>query len=406
MEFIDPQLMRVTSTPYLSGSLALSIALLAGCGSQAPLKADEAQVKQFSGKGYLTDDQYSIATSYASWLSGDADYEIALTVPSQPGRYPLVIYLPALGENRMAGETWRTAWARAGYAVLCLQPLVEDATAWSSARARRGDFTLLARERYSGKVMSDRLRVLSEVLKELLRHQAANESPLDRVDLSKIALAGFDLGAYTAMSVAGELQPSLIVPEFPVAIRAVIALSPYASFSGSGLESRYRSIGMPVLSITSDEDADALGLVTSPSLRKAPYEYMPGGDKYLAILAGIPHTAFSGGNAKLDETADSRPAAASSSGRGESSGASRAKGGGRKQSGRTKAVSAEGASSGADGWPGQRLTPTARALAVAAVQGISTAFLDSVVKEDVIAREWLRKDANRWLKDTGELKRK
>lgn len=403
----------MTPRPTLSGSLALALALLAGCGTQAPLKADEAQVRQFSGKGYLTDDQYGIATSYASWQNGNSEYEIALTVPSQPGRYPLVIYLPALGENRMAGEAWRTTWARAGYAVLCLQPLAEDARAWSSERARRGDFTLLARERYSGKIMSDRLQALSAILQELVRHQSANESPLDRVDLSKIAIAGFDLGAYTAMSVAGESLPSLVVPEFPLAIRAVIALSPYASFAGSGLESRYRAIGMPVLSITSDEDADALGLVTSPSLRKAPYEYMPEGDKYLAILAGIPHRAFSGGNALGAEVSEPRPAALTGNAGVEGSERSHAKGGGgkggggRKEGGgRGKAGSRESASVEPGSWPGQHLTPTAQAMAVAAVQGISTAFLDSVVKEDAIAREWLRKDANRWLKNTGELKRK
>ncbi len=403
----------MTTRPYLSGSLALAMALLAGCGTHAPLKADETQVKQFSGKGYLTDDQYSIATSYASWQNGNATYEIALTVPSQPGRYPLVIYLPALGENRMAGEAWRTAWARAGYAVLCLQPLAEDAMAWSSERARRGDFALLARERYSGKAMSARLQALSAVLQELVRQQSANESPLDRVDLSKIALAGFDLGAYTAMTVAGESLPSLIVPEFPLAIRAVIALSPYASFSGSGLESRYRSIGMPVLSITSDEDADALGLVTSPSLRKAPYEYMPVGDKYLAVLAGMPHMAFSGGNSLVDEDAAPRPAAPTGNAREKGSEGSHGKGGGGKEGvgrkeggGRGKAGFRESTGVGPGGWSGQHLTPTARAMAVAAVQGISMAFLDSVVKDDAIAREWLRKDANRWLKNTGELKRK
>lgn len=410
MDFIGTEAIRVTPRPSLSGSLALAIALLAGCGTHAPLKADEMQVKQFSGKGYLTDDQFSIATSYASWQNGNSAYEIALTVPSQPGRYPLVIYLPALGENRMAGEAWRTTWARAGYAVLCLQLLAEDASAWSSERARMGDFALLARERYSGKVMSDRLQALSAVLQELVRHQSANESPLDRVDLSSIALAGFDLGAYTAMTVAGESLPSMIVPKFPVAIRAVIALSPYASFSGSGLESRYRSIVMPVLSITSDEDADALGLVTSPSLRKAPYEYMPVGDKYLAVLAGIPHMAFSGGNSRLAEDAGPRPVAPTSKARGEGAGGIYGKGGGnggRKESGgRGKVGSGESAGAGPGGWSGQHLTPTARAMAVAAVQGISTAFLDSVLKDDAIAREWLRKDANRWLRNTGELKRK
>lgn len=114
---------------------------------------------------------------------------MALTVPAKPGRYPLVIYLPGLGEGATAGEVWRTAWTRAGYAVLSLQPLAEDAGAWSSARARTGDFALLARERYSDKAMSERLAALHDALRQLARRHAADEPPLERVDLSRVAAA-------------------------------------------------------------------------------------------------------------------------------------------------------------------------------------------------------------------------
>jgi hypothetical protein len=415
----------VIRKPCLSGLLALAAALIAGCGtpSYSPAKPDDAQVKQFSGRGYLTDDQYGIATTYASWQNGDAAYEVSLTVPAKPGRYPLVIYLPGLGEGRMAGEAWRTAWARGGYTVLSLQPLAEDARAWSSARARAGDFALLARERYSGKAMSDRLQALRGALQELVRRQSANDPPLDRADLSKVALAGFDLGAFTAMTVAGEGLRDVVVPQLPLSIRAVIALSPYASFSGPSFASRYRSIRLPVLSITSDADADALGVVTSPSLRKAPFEYMPPGDKYLALLAGMPHRVFSGTSPGLYEDPDSRPAESGTSSRGAgSNGGSRGGGGHGHYSGAVSAAAAGshgghggegGNTGGADGGRAaprenarQGASPTALAMGVAAVQGISTAFLDAVMKEDGIAREWLEKDANRWLRDKGELKHK
>lgn len=86
--------------------------------------------------------------TYATWQDGESADEVALTVPARPGRYPLVIYLLALGEGRTAGEAWRSAWAWAGYMVLALQ--------------------------------------------QLARRQAANEAPLKRADLSRVALAGFD----------------------------------------------------------------------------------------------------------------------------------------------------------------------------------------------------------------------
>jgi len=45
-------------------------------------------------------------------------------------------------------------------------------------------------------------------------------------------------------------------------------------------------------------------------------------------------------------------------------------------------------------------------MGVVAIQAISTAFLDAVVKQNSIAREWLDKDAHKWLRNKGELKDK
>lgn len=405
------------------GFLALVIVLTAGCAtSRSDLKADDAQVKQFSGRGYLTDDQYVVAASSASWPCGGAACEVALTVPAKQGRYPLVIYLPGLGEGSIAGEAWRTAWTRAGYAVLSLQPLAEDAGAWSSARARTGDFALLARERYSDKAMSERLRALHDALRQLARRHAAHEPPLERVDLSRIAVAGFDLGAFTAMAIAGEDVRNVVVPQLPVSIRAVIALSPYASFSGPSFASRYGTIRLPVLSLTSDADGDALGVVTGPHLRRAPFEYMPPGDKYLALLAGMPHGVFSGASAAPAREPEYRPADSRSPSR--PAGPTGGRGGGGGHGHFSGASAAAAGSHGGDGAAGrsgghadgghpapaenlrQRASPTELAMGVAAVQAISTAFLDAVLKEDTIAREWLEKDAARWLKGKGELRRK
>jgi hypothetical protein len=38
------------------------------------------------------------------------------------------------------------------------------------------------------------------------------------------------------------------------------------------------------------------------------------------------------------------------------------------------------------------------------VQGLSTAFLDATVKRDPVAREWLERNATRWLAEVGEFR--
>ena len=390
------------------GATALISAVLAGCSAHSPPKPDEAKVKQFVGQGYLTDDHFAVATTYATWTAGNETYDVALTIPTKTSAFPLVIYLPALGEPRSAGEAWRTAWAQGGYAVLSLQPLAEDGGAWSSAKARAGDFASLARERYSAKAMAARLAVLQGAWQELSRRQARREAPLERIDMTRVAIAGYDLGAYTAMVIAGEHLRGLTLPALPMPVRAVIAMSPHADFSGIALSARYRAIATPVLSVTSDDDWDTAGLGTAPSIRRAPFEYMPPGDKYLLTMSGLSHSVLAGGTVEASGE-DLRPAEShKSEGLGRSSGGGHGghhfgdHGGHGTAGGEARQGEQERSGSPARA----SLSPTARAIGMAAIQGVSTAFLDAYVKRDAIAQEWLDKDAKRWLGERGEIKKR
>lgn len=392
------------------GAATLALAFLAGCSSAPVHKPDETKVKQFAGLGYQTDEHFGIATTYANWITANLEFDISLTVPAKLGPFPLVIYLPALGETRSAGEAWRAAWAQSGYAVMSVQPLADDARVWGSAIARGGDFVLLARERYSASVMSDRIAALQLALSELSRRHARREAPLDKIDLSRVAVAGFDMGAYIAMAVAGESIRGVTGPVLPFPVKAVIALSPYSDFSGAPFSERYAGMRGAILSVTSDNDIDVLGLVTSPAIRKAPFETMPGGAKYLLTLSGLPHAGLSGGGMQtptgdtgsLPGRAERRDSAAER-GRDE-----RGRSANRRDGPAGSGPADSGRRPGAG--PGMLrdavLSPTSLAIGEAAIQGVTTAFLDAYVKEDPIAREWLDKGASRWLRDRGEIKRK
>lgn len=390
------------------GVTAVMLAVLAGCSSHSPPKPDEAMVKQFLGRGYLTDDQFSIATTHAAWRADGESYDVTLTVPAGSGSFPLVIYLPALGEPRSAGEAWRTAWAQGGYAVLSLQLLAEDGSAWSSDKARSGDFTGLARERYSARAMAARLAALQGVWRELSHRRSRGEAPLDRIDLSRVAIAGYDLGAYTAMIMAGEQLRGFTLPALPIPVRAIVALSPYADFSGVALSRRYEAVRGPVLCVTSDDDWDSVGLVTAPSIRKAPFEYMPPGDKYLLTVSGLPHSVLGGGQAHEGgddhPPAEGRPSEGSRRPQTGGHGGQHFGGHGGHGSGGGAARHDGQEHPGAHARPG--LSPTARAIGMAAIQGVSTAFLDAYVKQDPIAQEWLDRDARRWLRERGEIRKK
>jgi hypothetical protein len=287
-----------------------------------------------------------------------------------------------------------------------VQPLIEDATAWNSELARAGDFKALGRWRYAPAEMSRRIAALVGVLTQARHRAVAGERGLQHIDWNRVVVAGFDLGAYTAMAVAGEHVAGAAAVEQVggLTIRAALAISPYVSPSADALDTRYLGIRIPVLSVTSDSDGDPLGLANGTSWRSAPFERMPGPDKYLLSLQGLPHAHLSGNELPASQwAADTRSQGAAP---GKSGGAGQRGRGGRRQaaqpgdSGEREEHRVGGA--GDDGG----LSAAALQMRMRAAQDITTAFLDAHVKDDPQARTWLAAGASQWLGAAGELRRK
>ncbi len=391
-------------------------ACLAACATKPTALPQDAGVRAFAAQGYDAAEHHEVFASAHALTAAGRSLRLQLLRPkgaSAPSDLPLVLYLPGLGETAEAGKPWRQAWAEAGYAVLSLQALDDDARAWQSELARSGEFKALGRQRFAAAALNQRLQVLADVLAEARRLGAAGEAAWQGLDWRRVAVAGFDLGAYTAMALAGEHVPGAddaLASRLPV--RAALALSPHASVASGGLATRYRDIHVPVLSITSDVDSDVLGLVDSVALRIAPFDHMPGPDKLLLSLQGMPHAALGGDASVAAARAQAAPAQRpqESAGRGDGGG-----GGGQRQRGGRQRGGA-GAGSGGDG-RGARSNPDDNAgaalqglgavqMRTVAAQVVSTAFLDAYLKDDAMAREWLAADAQRWLGGAGTLRRK
>ena len=335
-----------------------------------------------------------------TWTIDSEPVDVRLMVPAQGGSYPLVIYMPGLGESADAGLSWRQAWAQAGYAVLSAQPTRYGAALWSSVRARSGDFLDIAKDAFGASSLAARTHFARGLLDEVSRrHRTAGNTPVGRIDTMRIAVAGYDLGAQTAMTVAGESIPGVEAMQVGEGVKCVIALSPYADFSGMGLESNFRSIRLPVLAVTSTQDTDAFGLVTSAAVRRAPFQYMPPGQKYLLILSVAPHSLLGGpgtsaqGKGKYSSREPSGPEGdAEAPVLSEEATVSERP---QRQINRSAtATTGEGSSS------------TQRAKEIAQVQSVTAAFLDAIVKNDPIASEWLSRNAKSWLGETADLQSK
>jgi predicted dienelactone hydrolase len=388
--------------------LAGSAALLAACGGpRVPRREEDSELKRFTERGYTAAATATAEPHRDMWLRGDEEIVIELLVPQSASRSPLVVYLPGLGEPVEAGAVWRNAWAQAGYAVASLQTGSGGAL-WSSASGRNGDFAKVAREQFAVKSLATWLDRVAFVLQGIVRRTKSGESFYARIDTDRIAVAGFDLGAQTALAFAGEKHPGMTnLPAMP-GLRAVIALSPQVILARGGFAERFGDIRLPTLTITGTEDVDPYGIVESPHTRQAPFSYMPPGDKYLLVIEDGTHQLMAGGNRPLTAAEDANGAPGDFPGDEGGRARSGGLGGGGPGGGRGGMGGPGGGRGGMEGGPGgasggrpdgarfRRSAGIGLQRQTVIIERVSVAFLDTAVKDDPVAREWLARDAGRW----------
>lgn len=391
-------------------------ALLAGCqsGPKNALPDPEPELRQIASQGYVPQRRHATTTLRETWTVKGAELDVSWLAPSDSsgGPYPLIVYLPGLGESSSAGLLWRKTWAEAGYAVLAIQPMDLTENLWRSPLARAGDFQRLAQQQFAPAAAAQRARQLHFVLDELKqRHDGGGAYAT--ADLSRIVVAGFDLGARTALVASGEKTAgaTAVTSSLPASgwtLRAVIVLSPFFDGDRSGAQARYAALSMPVLSITGTLDDDPYSLVRSAELRQVPWNSMPPGSKYSLVMTGGSHALLSGTGFYDPGGPQEKSEDPEASGRRrnrEDSGNTR-----RRRIGPLPAdPGGGGAARGArdDEADEQRRIPRRaaprrepeafRLTQIAAVQGVSAAFLDVAVKADSGAKTWLAQEAARWL---------
>ncbi len=375
--------------------------LLSGCGGGPPKARleEQQQQREFAARGYAPSGEAVTVQSLAWRLRGD-DVRLSLALPAGAGDgsapRPVVLYLPGLGESEQAGLVWRRAWAAAGYAVLSVQPLDDDATAWSSDLARSAEFTELGRRHYADAQMRRRLARLDELLAEAQRLGRQGEAPWRALDWSRTAVAGYELGAQLAMALAGERQADGTVLALKT-VRPVAAIVISPQLFATPDPARYRDVSVPVLGLTGPDDSDVLQLVRDLAWRQAPFAAMPPGRGWLLSANEVRHAAFGGNEPRPEDAERERKRIQAAEDQAQSQPQGR-RGGGRGQRGLEAPV---------------RMAPVppipdyrqrhAQQLGLIAAQQVSIAFLDREMKRSETARAWLAGPAQTWMRHTATL---
>ena len=263
---------------------------------------------------------------------------IYLPVDTAPA--PVVLFSHGLGGSREGSAFLGRQWAARGYVAVFLQHHGSDEALWQGkpeaeiAGAMRAGITLENFLLRAGDVKA--------TLDQLAKWNAdAGHFLAGRLDLAHVAMTGHSFGAQTTQAVSGQSfthGQSLTDPR----IKAAIVFSPGPPSRGTPAQA-FGSVRIPWLLMTGTEDVAKIAETTlgtsDAASRLAVFPALPPGDKYELVLDGARHLVFTD---RPEHDGDTR-------------------------------------------------NPNHHRVILA----LSTAFLDTYLKEDPAARTWLQSEAPR-----------
>jgi len=422
-------------------ALIAGLSLISACANLIGPPSLETQAERLSETlqqgGYRSATRLAISSSQQRWQEAGTELQISITAPTTAGAYPLIIYLPGLGEDAEAGRLWRESWATAGYMVLTVQatemanalqalqaqalddddpllkrprdqddidrmlPAAEDARGARQRRsvsdiARNSELRYLGHTYFSPENVRQRLNHLASAFARFKRLAQTGQAPFAQADLSRIIVAGYELGAQTASALAGERYDIALPGDDGLKPLAYLQLSPVVDLAGGNLRNRFQNMHQPMLVITSHQDDDPYA-IGSASARTSIWEYAPAEMKYLLLLKDAGHRMLAG-----SELGDRSRQGTGTREVGDffDPFSSRNSAGSRQRPHPMMAIDDD------DRRHAERQREVLGYKQVAAILSVSTAFFDLLSKQDPSARLWLRDNANSWLGTAGVLKYK
>ncbi len=240
-------------------------------------------------------ENYAVGVRNVTWRGRDAKSYSALayhpaTPPVGDVKFSVVIFSHGLGASAESFSYLANAWAERGNLVLLLRHPTSDESVWRGKLRPMAELKDAYRKHWSGR---DRARAIIAALDLVYSWKNEGTGLGADLDLSRIAVAGNDLGALAALMVAGQLPPdngpSLKDPR----VASVLAMSPPVFCSREQGAIVYSQITVPVMVVTGTHDDGVVGS-TKAYQRRMPYDSVRNVDRYLVILQGADHRVYGG----------------------------------------------------------------------------------------------------------------
>lgn len=271
------------------------VGLLVICASASSVGASAAAEKKLPQKTT----QSSQTVTYQVWNDKLRGRSIPVKIymdPKLSGPAPVVIFSHGLGGSVECGTYLGEYLSQKGYVCVHVQHPGSDADVWKSA-ASDGRTAILEKLKpaANGRNLIARIYDVKFVLDQLTDKNQNDPLLGNKLDLSRIAMAGHSFGAGTTLGVAGQ---NYVLGNRPInfkdpRIKAAVYLSPPATLMGREPAEVYDSVEVPGLLMTGTQDDSPIGSTTAAE-RVIPFQAIKASDQYLVNFNGGDHMIFSG----------------------------------------------------------------------------------------------------------------
>ena len=222
------------------------------------------------------------------------DIECRVWFPTTGEKLPLIVFSHGFGADRTAFSPIARHWAEHGYVVIAPSHL--DGYGKSKGKGDplpAGGLPALMKN--AALKVESRVGDIAFVLDSIDQIESRSPSLRQRIDVSRIGVAGHSLGAYTSMLIGGvtadigdQKARSFRDPR----VRCILPISGQGTGQQGLTKSSWSALSIPMLTITGSLDRGAGG--QGPEWKREPFELSPPGDKFLVFIEGANHVSFGG----------------------------------------------------------------------------------------------------------------
>jgi hypothetical protein len=135
------------------------ISISIGCSFWSRTEAvdRDAEIEDFTSQGGFPSPGYAASSIHETWLHEDVAVSVSIRIPHTPGQLPVAVYLPGLGEVTDHGQLWKSAWERAGYIAVSIQPKEYGEALAPTGKLNPLEYKTIGRKPFSHHALENRI---------------------------------------------------------------------------------------------------------------------------------------------------------------------------------------------------------------------------------------------------------